>query len=89
MKKNYQSLKNYDKAIETHLAGQQKEFKYEQEQIMYPKTSMLDDFMKSQGLSKQLGENFKLINGQIEFVSNKKPKQRMTKNKNESVFSIT
>jgi hypothetical protein len=65
-----------------------KEYTHKQETIMYPSTSALDDFLYSQGLAPSLQDNFKLIDGQVEFVPTN-PKLQSRKKRKKMVPGVS
>mmetsp|Transcript_18763 Transcript_18763/g.28845 ORF Transcript_18763/g.28845 Transcript_18763/m.28845 type:complete len:86 (-) Transcript_18763:215-472(-) len=42
-------------------------YKRKQEVILYPETSVLDEFMLEKGLHKKLRHNVKVVNGEVKF----------------------
>ena len=59
IKRNYNSLKDrgHERKITEEFDALQKRYQRKQERILYPDTSILDDFMKDRGLSKKLRSN--------------------------------
>ena len=50
-------------------------YRRRQENILYPETSVLDEYLASQGLHKKLSKNIKIVNGEVKFVRAKQPKK--------------
>lgn len=67
VERKYRSLKGHNKMIFQHYGELQSKYKRKQTKILYPETSILDDFMKERGLSKKLKHNVTLKGGKPVF----------------------
>jgi hypothetical protein len=76
IKRNYNSLRGHDRKITAEFDALQKRYQRKQERILYPDTSILDDFMKDRGLSKKLRSNVAIVKGEAVFVKRRKLAKR-------------
>ena len=72
MNRKFRSLRGNESKIAEFYDEMYGKYKFKQNKILYPETSLLDEFMKDRGLSKKMKNNIAIINGEAQFVSKAK-----------------